>query len=280
MTIKHITDEIKQQKKQISNVEIEVENYKSAIMSDNQKLKNLAAEKRKAEKEKQMRQTDVNERQEIVNKLQHELSEIERDRKHKDKENFKLIEIHSQKQQDRETNDAYLEKLKINVDMVENDYKALKSEVQKLEKEIDQKMRERKLLNNDVVSAEANERLQKSKKQDLENQQTEQKNKIAACQAESNRLSKIIGNLSKEKEKYGVEASQANAKYYQCLEQVKLKNNLITKLQKKNVEQEYRLKQQQNLYEDVRSDRNLRSKQLMEAEEEISELKRQFKRMT
>lgn len=149
-----------------------------------------------------------------------------------------------------------------------------------LSKEIDQKMRERKLLNNDVVSAEAKERASKLQKQDLENQQTEQKNKIAACQAESNRLSKIIGNLSKEKEKYGVEASQANAKYYQCLEQVKLKNNLITKLQKKNVEQEYRLKQQQQLYEDVRSDRNLRSKQLLEAEEEIAELKMQFKRMT
>jgi hypothetical protein len=54
----------------------------------------------------------------------------------------------------------------------------------------------------------------------------------------------VIGNLSKEKEKYGVEASQQNAKYYECLEQVKLKNNLITKLQKKNVEQEARLKQQ------------------------------------
>lgn len=118
------------------------------------------------------------------------------------------------------------------------EYKNLKSEVQSLEKEIDQKMRERKLLNNDVVSAEAHERQVKSQKQELENQQTEQKNKIAACQAESHRLSKIIGNLSKEKEKYGVEASQANAKYYQCLEQVKIKNNLITKLQKKNVDQE------------------------------------------
>jgi len=64
------------------------------------------------------------------------------------------------------------------------------------------------------------------------------------------------------------------------LEQVKLKNNLITKLQKKNVEQEARLKQQLNLYEAVRSDRNLYSKNLLEAEEEIAELKMKFKQMT
>lgn len=144
----------------------------------------------------------------------------------------------------RTDNQITQDDLKNKIITVEVQYKQLKQEVQSLEKEIDQKMRERKLLNNDVVAAEANERTVKANKQDLENQQTEQKNKITACQAESNRLSKIIGNLSKEKEKYGVEASQANAKYYLCLEQVKLKNNLITKLQKKNVEQEYRLKQQ------------------------------------
>ena len=83
--------------------------------------------------------------------------------------------------------------------------------------------------------------------------------------------------MEKDKQKYGIEASQANAKYYQCLEQVKLKNNLITKLQKKNIEAEGRLKQQQNLYEAVRSDRNLYSKNLLEAQEEIAELKMKFK---
>jgi chromosome segregation ATPase len=59
-----------------------------------------------------------------------------------------------------------------------------------------------------------------------------------------------------------------------------LKNNLITKLQKKNIEAEGRLKQQQNLYEAVRSDRNLYSKNLLEAQEEIAELKMKFRRMT
>ena len=63
----------------------------------------------------------------------------------------------------------------------------------------------------------------------------------------------------------------------QCLEEVKLKNNLIAELQKKNLEAEARLKQQQNLCEAVRSDRNLYSKNLIESQDMIAELRRNFK---
>jgi chromosome segregation ATPase len=86
-----------------------------------------------------------------------------------------------------------------------------------------------------------------------------------------------IIRLSKIKEKFGIEASQANAKYMQCLEEVKLKNNLIAELQKKNLESEAKLKQQQNLCEAVRSDRNLYSKNLIESQDMIAELRRNFK---
>ena len=55
--------------------------------------------------------------------------------------------------------------------------------------------------------------------------------------------------LEKDKENYADQATTANARYYQCLEQVKLKNNLIAKLQKKNLEAEAKLKLQFNLYE-------------------------------
>jgi|TARA_B110000285_G_C15050652_1_gene576787 hypothetical protein len=51
----------------------------------------------------------------------------------------------------------------------------------------------------------------------------------------------------------------------QMVEEVKLKQNLISELKKENIEFEGKLKQQQNLYEAVRSDRNLYSKNLIEA---------------
>jgi lipid II:glycine glycyltransferase (peptidoglycan interpeptide bridge formation enzyme) len=53
----------------------------------------------------------------------------------------------------------------------------------------------------------------------------------------------------------------------------------IIDLQKKIMETEGKLKQQQNLYEAVRSDRNLYSKNLIEAQDEIQEMKRKFKIM-
>ena len=61
------------------------------------------------------------------------------------------------------------------------------------------------------------------------------------------------------------------------VEEVKLKKNLIGELKKENIEFESKLKQQQNLYEVVRSDRNLYGKNLIEANDEVIELRKKFK---
>ena len=52
----------------------------------------------------------------------------------------------------------------------------------------------------------------------------------------------------------------------QALEEVKIREMAIIDLQKRIAEGEGRLKQQQNLYEAVRADRNLYSKNLIEAQ--------------
>ena len=133
-------------------------------------------------------------------------------------------------------------------------------------------MRERDLLNKDVVAVEELARQKQGKEQTYKNEFKKLQNKVEGYQSESARLQKILYGLEQDKQKYGVAASHANAKYYQSLEKLKHSNNIITKLQKKNQEAEARLKQQQNLYEVVRSDRNLYSKKLREANEEIAEL--------
>merc|ERR1719198_941628 len=70
------------------------------------------------------------------------------------------------------------------------------------------------------------------------------------------------------------------SKYMQAQEEVKLREISVLQLQKRIAEGEAKLKQQQNLYEAVRSDRNLYSKNLIESQEEIAEMKRKFKIMT
>ena len=90
---------------------------------------------------------------------------------------------------------------------------------------------------------------------------------------------KIIYQLEKAREKYGIEASEANARYQAAMEQVKLKEMRITEQGKKVGEGAAKLKQQQQLYEAVRSDRNLYSKNLIESNDAIAEMRRKFKIM-
>ncbi|KAL3915697.1 MAG: hypothetical protein SGPRY_007119 [Prymnesium sp.] len=79
--------------------------------------------------------------------------------------------------------------------------------------------------------------------------------------------------------KYGAEAADANTKWSQALEEIKVRELSIIQLQKRIGEGDAKLKQQQSLYESVRSDRNLYSKNLLESQEEINEMKRKFRIM-
>ena len=82
-----------------------------------------------------------------------------------------------------------------------------KKKVETLKKEIESKMRERDLLNKDVVEAEEKERLNRDRVLTLENEKTKLKNKESGFKAEARRLNQEIFTLEQEKEKYGIEAS-------------------------------------------------------------------------
>ena len=103
---------------------------------------------------------------------------------------------------------------------------------------------------------------------------------IAGFQTSAAEQANGIKKLSTEKERYAAEAAEAADRYAQALEAVKEREISVLQLQKKIAEGEARLKQQQNLYEAVRSDRNLYAKNLIESQDEIAEMKRKFKVMT
>ena len=63
------------------------------------------------------------------------------------------------------------------------------------------------------------------------------------------------------------------------LDEVKKKEQKLASLQQSIQDVRNRLHQQKNLYEAVRADRNLYSKNLAEATEEISSMKKKFKVM-
>jgi len=88
-----------------------------------------------------------------------------------------------------------------------------------------------------------------------------------------------VFELEKERERHGREAAEQRNLCKEALEEVKLKEMRVNELAKKVAEWEAKLKQQQQLYESVRGDRNVYSKALIEAQDEIAETKRKFKIM-
>merc|ERR1719454_2136763 len=74
-----------------------------------------------------------------------------------------------------------------------------------------------------------------------------------------------------------MELSMANAKYFHALEQLKQKDEKLGEVKKQIADVQAKLDQQKNLYEAVCTDRNLYSKNLIESNQEIAEMRRKFK---
>lgn len=90
---------------------------------------------------------------------------------------------------------------------------------------------------------------------------------------------KKVYELDKTREKYGIELSLANSKHMAALEELKNRDNKISELKKNYADVKGKLAQQKQAYEAVRTDRNLYSKNLVESQDEIAEMKRKFKIM-
>merc|ERR1711881_517537 len=102
---------------------------------------------------------------------------------------------------------------------------------------------------------------------------------IARWKQDASEFKKRIFELEKQREKYGIELSQANSKYFNALEELKRRDERLAELKKQINDVRGKLNQQKNLYDAVCTDRNLYSKNLIESNEEIAEMRRRFKIM-
>ena len=175
--------------------------------------------------------------------------------------------------------DAERDRLKLQVGDVEAEAVGERKEREQERKQLDDLVRERDILNKNLVKASNATSgvvdLTKINENTAKNLQME----IAGFQTSAADLARQIKKLTLEKERVRAEAAEAADRYAQALEAVKEREISVLQLQKKIAEGEAKLKQQQNLYEAVRSDRNLYSKNLIESQDEIAEMKRKFKIM-
>ncbi|EGR30803.1 hypothetical protein IMG5_123170 [Ichthyophthirius multifiliis] len=171
------------------------------------------------------------------------------------------------------TKEAFLQ----GINMLESDIQDQKKRAFEDRSLLEELRRNRDILQKEIDRADTNNKKQEEEVIQLTKTMKEKINEFSGMNKQMDKLNYQIGQLKKEKEKYGIQASSANAKYFHALEEIKLKDNLISEFQKKNIETQAKLKQQQNLYETVRQESNLYSKNLTETQEDLEEIKRKQK---
>ncbi|GMH54130.1 hypothetical protein TrRE_jg9596, partial [Triparma retinervis] len=169
-------------------------------------------------------------------------------------------------------------KLKIET-LVGSDIKSARKQGEIAQKGIDEKKGQKEILTKRVGGEEKVTALIYDLSKVNENTTRNLKNEMSGYMATVKAQREKISQLVLERERHEHEVEVANGKHYTAIEELKLQEVQVSDLQKKIIDGGARLKQQQNLYEAVRSDRNLYSKNLIESQEEITEMKRRFKVM-
>jgi chromosome segregation ATPase len=216
---------------------------------------------------------DLKAREDEVNFLRADAAKLNRAKENIMKKLKQLEDSKNEAESDKEL-------LRVNITSLEKEIEMSRKEQERDKKAIDELTRERDLLNKKLTGASRNTDKQSNliKTHDQSIKHLEQE--IANYKEEASKQRKLIFQLERERDRYISEASELTQRVLQHMEDVKIKEMQIFDYKKKIAEAETKYKQQQNLYEAVRSDRNLYSKNLIERQDEINENRRKLKIMT
>ncbi|XP_007479105.1 cilia- and flagella-associated protein 58 isoform X2 [Monodelphis domestica] len=187
--------------------------------------------------------------------------------------------LHQAEEQKAEVEQAK-ELLKNQINGLEKELEIAKKQGELDKKAMDELLRERDILNKNLLKAVTATQKQMDLVKLHEQNKRNLEEEIQNYKDEAQKQRKIIFQLEKERDRYINEASDLTQKVLVNMEDIKVREMQIFDYKKKIAESETKLKQQQNLYEAVRSDRNLYSKNLIEAQDEITEMRRKLKIMT
>ncbi|XP_075922472.1 cilia- and flagella-associated protein 58 [Petromyzon marinus] len=272
-------DELQRQEQQLKDQNIQ--NERTIKESESLKARSMKLQQEYDQKvmlvdqlaqENQQSSAELKAREDEVFQMKHEITRLTKMREMTQK---KLRQVEDQKTEVEQQREI----LKNQISRMEKEAEASKKQIEADKKVIDELQREKELLNKNIGKAAGETqkqvhmvRLHEQSKRNLEQE-------IHNYKDEAQKQRKIIFQLEKERDRYINEASDLTQKVLLHMEDVKVREMQIFDYKKKIAEAETKLKQQQNLYEAVRSDRNLYSKNLIEAQDEITETKRKLKIM-
>nr|DBA14799.1 TPA: hypothetical protein GDO54_004085 [Pyxicephalus adspersus] len=222
--------------------------------------------------ENQQKQLELKSREEEVSQMRQEISKLSRARESMQRKFRQMEEQKIEVEQQRET-------LKNQIAGLERELESAKKQAELDKKAVDELVRERDMLNKNLLKEAGATQKQLNLVKLHEQSKKNLEEEITNYKEEAQKQRKIIYQLEKERDRYINEASELTQKVLQHMEDIKVREMQIFDYKKKIAEAETKLKQQQNLYEAVRSDRNLYSKNLIEAQDEITEMKRKLKIM-
>ncbi|KAA0194509.1 cilia- and flagella-associated protein 58 [Fasciolopsis buskii] len=223
--------------------------------------------------ENQTRLAEVKHREEEVASMRAECQKL---LKQKEAAQRKVRQTEEEKTQLEATRD----RLRSEIQAYESEMEMMRKSLDADRRACDELSKEREQMNKNLTKAIAQTTKQSNllKMHELSKQNLEQE--IINYRDEAQKQRKIIYRLEKERDRYITEASELTQKVLQHMDELKYREMQIFENKKRIAEAETKLKQQQNLYEAVRSDRNLYSKNLIEAQDEILEMKRRLKALS
>ncbi|KAF8570630.1 cilia- and flagella-associated protein 58 [Paragonimus westermani] len=223
--------------------------------------------------ENQSRLSEVKQREDEVSNLKAECNKITKQREAAQK---KL----RQSEEEKTSLEALRDRLRSEVQAYDNEIELMKKSQEADRRACDELAKEREQLNKNLTraAAQTNKQTNLLKMHELSKQNLEQE--IVNYRDEAQKQRKIIYKLERERDRYITDASELTQRVLQNMDELKYREMQIFENKKRIAEAETKLKQQQNLYEAVRSDRNLYSKNLIEAQDDIAEMKRKLKILT
>ncbi|XP_034745536.1 cilia- and flagella-associated protein 58 [Etheostoma cragini] len=237
-----------------------------------QECEQLSSVKEHLSLENQQNANELKMREEEVNQMRQEIAKQTKMREAIQKK------FHQMEDQKADV-DVQRETLKAQIAGLEKDLESSQKQVETDRKAIEELIRERDILNKNMIKAALSTEKQQNIVKLLEQDKKTLEHEISGYRHEAQKQRKIIQQLEKERDRYINETSNLMQKVQQKVNDVEVRETELFDWRKKVTEAECQLKQQENLLESVVSERNLYSKNLIEAQEEIAEMKRKMKTM-
>ncbi|KAJ1067258.1 hypothetical protein K5549_021235, partial [Capra hircus] len=226
--------------------------------------------------ENQQKALELKAKEEEVHQMRLDIGKLNKIREQIHKKLHQIEDQKAEVEQHKET----LKNQILGLERGDLEVEASKKQAELDKKAMDELLRERDILNKNMLKAVSATQKQIDLVKLHEQAKRNLEEEIQNYKDEAQKQRKIIFQLEKERDRYINEASDLTQKVLMNMEDIKVREMQIFDYRKKIAESETKLKQQQNLYEAVRSDRNLYSKNLVEAQDEITEMKRKLKIMT